>query len=143
MDIDVEYLNRKIKGLPVARVVEVPEPFERFGEWSVSVKGFYYIRTTSKKGYVGLIFPDKFLLIPSFLCTGKVTFVGIADELSEELKMQMHFMGFYGCSEGFKVSDSDVDVIPRPDLMFDPCTWYECYAKDGIVVFVKSSEEEE
>lgn len=141
MSIDIEYLNYKIKDLPVARVVEVPEPFDWFGVWSAMASN--YIETKSEKGYVGLIFPDKFLLIHSFLGAGEVPFVGIADELSAELKMQMHYMGLYYGSEGFQVSDSDVDVIPRTDLKFDPYTWYECYAKDGLVVFVKYSEKEE
>lgn len=141
MTIDVEYLHCKIKDLPVARVVEVPEPFDRFGV--LSAMGINYIRTMSVNGYVGLIFPDKFLLIRSFLGAGEVPIVGLADELSEELKMQMHYMGLYYGSEGFQVSDRDIDVIPRTDLKFDPYTWYECYAKDGLVVFVKYSEKEE
>lgn len=141
MSIDIEYLIYKIKDLPVARVVEVSEPFDWFDVWSAM--DFNYIRTNSKDGYVGLIFPDKFLLIRSFIGAGEVPFVGIADELSEELKMQMHYMGLYYGSEGFQVSDSDVDVIPRTDLKFDPYSWYECYAKDGLVVFVKYSEKEE
>lgn len=41
------------------------------------------------------------------------------------------------------MSDSDVDVIPRTDLKFDPYTWYQCYARGGLVVFVKYREEEE
>lgn len=141
MSIDIEYLNYKIKGLPVARVVEVPEPFDWFGVWSAMASN--YIETKSEKGYVGLIFPDKFLLIRSFLGAGEVPLVGIADELSAELKMQMLYMGLYYGSEGFQVSDSDVDVIPRTDLKFDPYTWYKCYAWAGIVVFVKYSGEEE
>lgn len=143
MIIDVEYLHCKIKDLPVARVVEVPEPLDwsdRFGV--VSAISINCIRTKSKKGYVGLIFPDKFLLIRSFRGTG-VALVGIADELAEELRIQMRYMGLYYGYEGFQVSDSDVDVIPRTDLKFDPYTWYKCYAWDGIVVFVKYSEEEE
>lgn len=141
MSIDIEYLNYKIKGLPVARVVEVPEPFDWFGVWSAMASN--YIETKSEKGYVGLIFPDKFLLIRSFLGAGEVPLVGIADELSAELKVQMLYMGLYYGSEGFQVSDSDVDVIPRTDLKFDPYTWYKCYAWAGIVVFVKYSGEEE
>lgn len=140
MTIDVEYLHCKIKDLPVARVVEVPEPFDWFGV--LSAMGSNYIKTKSEKGYVGLIYPDKFLLIRNFRGNGEAL-VGIADELSEELKMQMHYMGLYYGSEGFQVSDSDIDVIPRTDLKFDPYTWYKCYAWAGIVVFVKYSEEEE
>lgn len=140
MTIDVEYLHCKIKGLPVARVVEVPGAFDRLGV--LSAMGINYIRTKSKIGYVGLIFPDKFLLIRSVRSTGDAL-VGIADELAEELRIQMRYMGLYYGYEGFQVSDSDVDVIPRTDLKFDPYTWYKCYAWDGIVVFVKYSEEEE
>lgn len=141
MYINVEYLRCKIKNLPVARIVEIPEPLDRFGV--LSAMGCIYITTKSEKGYVGLIFPDKFLLIRSFRGAGEEVLVGIADELAEELKMQMHYMGLYYGSEGFQVSDSDVDVIPRTDLKFDPYSWYECYAKDGLVVFVKYSEKEE
>lgn len=140
MSIDIEYLNYKIKDLPVMRVIEIDDGFDWLGV--LSVIGSNFIITKSEKGYVGLIYPDKFLLIRSFLGAGEVPLVGIADELPEELKMQMHYMGLYYGSEGFQVSDSDVDVIPRTDLKFDPYTWYECYAKDGIVVFVKYSEKE-
>lgn len=140
MAIEIKYLNYKIKDLPVARVVEVPGPLDRFGVLNgTSIRHV----TKSKNGYVGLIFPDKFLLIPSFGGRAKVAIVGIADELSEGLKMQMHYMGLYYGYEGFQVSDSDVDVTPCTDLKFDPYTWYECYAGGGLVVFVKYSEEEE
>ena len=140
MTIDVEYLHLKIKDLPVARIIEIPEPFDWFGV--LSAMGSNYIRIKSEKGYVGLIFPDKFLLIRSFRGAG-VALVGIADELAEELRIQMRYMGLYYGYEGFQVSDSDVDVIPRTDLKFDPYTWYKCYAWAGIVVFVKYSEEDE
>ena len=90
-----------------------------------------------------MIFPDKFLLIRSFRGAGEDALVGIAEELAEEYKLQMRYMGLYYGYEGFQVSDSDVDVIPRTDLRFDPYTWYKCYAWAGIVVFVKYSEEEE
>lgn len=141
MAIDVEYLNCKIKDLPVARVVEVPDPLDWIGVMLLSAINIKHV-TKSEKGYVGLIFPDKFLLIPSFSGKIKAAIVGGADELSEELKMQMHYMGLYYGYEGFLVSDSDVDVIPCTDLKFDTYTWYECYALTGIVVFVKYKEEE-
>lgn len=143
MVVDVEYLHYQIKNLPVARVVEVPDPLDLFGFGVWSAMDFNYIKTKSEKGYVGLIFPDKFLLIRSFRGAGETSFVGIADELAEEYKLQMHYMGLYYGYEGFQVSDSDVDVIPRTDLKFDPYAWYECYAKEGLVVFVKYSEKEE
>lgn len=141
MAIDVEYLNCKIKNLPMAVVVEIPEPFDWGGV--MSAMDMNNIETRGEHGYVGLIYPDKFLLICAFCRAREAPIVGIADELSEELKMQMHYMGLYYGSEGFQVSDSDADVIPRTDLKFDPYTWYECYAEAGIVVFVKYSEEEE
>lgn len=142
MAIDVEYLNCKIKDLPVARVVEVPDPLDWIGVLLLSAMDIKHV-TKSEKGCVGLIFPDKFLLIPSFSGKIKAAIVGVANELSEELKMQMHYMGLYYGYEGFLVSDSDVDVIPCTDLKFDTYTWYECYALTGIVVFVKYREEEE
>lgn len=142
MAIDVEYLNCKIKDLPVARVVEVPDPLDWVGVLLLSAMDIKHV-TKSEKGCVGLIFPDKFLLIPSFSGKIKAAIVGVADELSEELKMQMHYMGLYYGYEGFLVSDSDVDVIPCTDLKFDTYTWYECYALAGIVAFVKYKEEEE
>ena len=142
MAIDVKYLHYKIKDLPVARVVEVPDPLDWIGVLLLSAMDIKHV-TKSEKGCVGLIFPDKFLLIPSFSGKIKATIVGVADELSEELKMQMHYMGLYYGYEGFLVSDSDVDVIPCTDLKFDTYTWYECYALTGIVVFVKYKEEGE
>lgn len=140
MSIDIKYLHYKINGLPVAVVVEVPELFHGCDVFDAISSN--YITTKSENGYVGLIFPDKFLLIRSSRHEGEV-FVGIADELADELKVQMHYKGLYYGYEGFHVSDSDVDVIPRTDLKFDPYTWYKCYARDGLVVFVKYSEEEE
>ena len=143
MAIDVEYLNYKIKGLPVMRVIEIDDDFdwhavhEAMGDNCITVK--------SEQGYVGLIFPKvpkAFYLINNFKGKGE-TFVGIADELAEEYRLQMHYMGLYYGYEGFQVSDSDVDVIPCTDLKFDTYTWYECYALVGIVVFVKYKEEEE
>lgn len=140
MAIDVKYLHYKIKGLPVARVVEVTNPLDWIGVLNeCSVRHV----TKSEKGYVGLIYPDKFLLIPSFSGKVNAAIVGIADELSEEFKKQMHYMGLYYGYEGFQVSDSDVDIIPRRDLKFGPYSWYECYARGGLVVFVKYSEEKE
>ena len=85
MVVDVEYLHCQIKDLPVARFVEVPEPFDWFGVLSVMCSN--YIKTKSEKGYVGLIFPDKFLLIRSFRGAGEDALVGIVDELPEEFKM--------------------------------------------------------
>ena len=140
MGIEVTYLHYKIKDLPVARVSEVEDPIDWISVLFETCDNI--IRTKSKKGDVGLIFPDRFLLIRSVRGTGEA-FVGIADELPEWLKRQMHYVGLYYGYEGFQVSDSDVDVIPRTDLKFDPYTGYECYAKGGIVVFVKYKEEEE
>ena len=139
MEIQVEYLNYKIKDLPVARIAGVPGPFEWYRV--LSAMGTNFIRVKSEKGDVGVIHPDRFLLIQNFRGNGE-TLVGIADELPEELKMQMHYMGLFYGYEGFQVSDSDVDVIPRTDLKFDPYTLYDCYANGGIVVFVKYSEDE-
>lgn len=133
MSVDLEYVNREIKGLPVMRVIEIDNDFdwhavrEAMGDNCITVK--------SEQGYVGLIFPKAFYLINNFKGKGE-TFVGIADELAEEYKLQMHYMGLYYGYEGFQVSDSDVDAIPRKELKFDPLKWYQCYAKDGIVVFV-------
>lgn len=91
MSVVLEYIDREIKGLPVARIIEIPEPFDWFGVLSAMSNN--YIRTKSKKGYVGLIFPDNFLLIRSFRGAGEEVLVGIAAELAEEYKLQMHFMG--------------------------------------------------
>lgn len=140
MAIEIAYLNCKIKDLPVVRVSEVEDPIDWISVLFETCDNI--IRTKSEKGDVGLIFPDRFLLIRSGRGTGEA-FVGIADELDEWLKRQMHYLGLYYGYEGFQVSDSDVDVIPRADLKFDHYTGYECYAKGGIVVFVKYSEEEE
>lgn len=93
MSIDIKYLHYKINGLPVAVVVEVPELFHGCDVFDAISSN--YITTKSENGYVGLIFPDKFLLIPSFSGKVNAAIVGIADELSEEFKKQMHYMGLY------------------------------------------------
>lgn len=138
MSVVLEDLNREIKGLPVMRVIEIDDGFD----WHAvhEVMGNNCITVKSEQGYVGLIFPNVFetygfYLINNFKGKGE-TFVGIADELAEEYKLQMHYMGLYYGSEGFYVSDSDVDAIPRKELKFNQFKRYQCYAKDGIVVFV-------
>lgn len=133
MSVHLEDLNREIKGLPVMRVIEIDDDFD----WHAVHKamGDNCITVKSEQGYIKLISPNVFYFINNFKGKGEI-FVGIADELIAEYKLQMHYMGLYYGYEGFQVSDSDVDVIPRTDLKFDPYSWYECYAKDGIVVFV-------
>lgn len=132
MSVVLEDLNREIKGLPVMRVIEIDDDFdwhavhEAMGDNCITVK--------SEQGYIKLISPNVFYFINNFKGKGE-TFVGIADELDEEYRLQMHYAGLYGY-EGFQVSDSDVNTIPRKELKFDPLKWYRCYARNGIVVFV-------
>lgn len=60
--------------------------------------------------------------------------VGVVNALPPEVKAQMVYMGSW---RNFQISDSDYKVQPRLDFEIEPNIRYECYARDGYVIFVK------
>lgn len=93
------------------------------------------IKTATEAGSVGVIYDGEFFFVSNFLGDG-LTYVGVIDELSDELKAQMHFMGYFH-GKHLMISDYDCAVIPRLDLKIDREAWYTCYSRGGFVVFAK------
>ena len=137
MNIKVIPLDRKIDSLRAYRIDPDPnetvtKDFERWMARSVIRRNF--IKTDSDAGSVGVIYDGEFFLVPNFRGDG-LTRVGVIDDLSDELKAQMHFMGYYH-GKHLIISDSDCHVVPCTDLEIDSKAWYACYSRDGIVIFV-------
>ena len=138
MAIKVIPLDHKIDSLRAYRIE--PDPNETVAkdfDWYVVRNAIAdnYIKTDSDAGAVGVIYDEEFFLVPNFRGDG-LTRVGVIDDLSDELKAQMHYMGhFYG--KHLIISDNDCHVIPCTDLEIDREAWYACYSREGIVVFVK------
>ena len=137
MTIKVIPLDHKIDSLRVFRVEPDPsetvtKDFERYVVRNAIADNS--IKTVSDAGAVGVIYDEEFFLVPNFRGDG-LTCVGVIDDLSDEFKAQMHFMGYYH-GKHLLISDYDCAVIPRTDLEIDREAWYACYSRDGIVIFV-------
>lgn len=138
MTIKVIPLGHKIYGLRAYRIDPDPnETVTKDFEWYAVRNAIAdnFIKTDSDAGAVGVIHDEAFYLVSNFRGDG-LTRVGVIDELSDELKAQMHFMGYYH-GKHLIISDNDCHVIPRTDLEIDKEAWYACYSRDGIVVFAK------
>lgn len=137
MAIKVIPLDHKIDSLRAFRVDPDPnetvlKDFEWFAVRNAIADNF--IKTDSDAGSVGVIYDGEFFLVPNFRGDG-LTRVGATDDLSDDLKAQMHFMGYFH-GKHLMISDNDCHVIPRTDLEIDREAWYACYSRDGIVIFV-------
>lgn len=138
MTIKLIPLDHKIDSLCAFRVEpDQSETVTKDFEWHVVRNAIAdnSIKTDAEAGSVGVIYDEEFFLVPNFRGDG-LTRVGVVDELFDELKAQMHFMGYYH-GKHLIISDNDYQVIPRTDLEIDRETLYACYSRDGIVVFVK------
>ena len=138
MAIKVIPLDHKIDSLRAFRVEPDPnETVTKLFDWHAARNAIAdnFIKTDADAGSVGVIYDGEFFLVSNF--RGDVlTRVGVIDDLSDELKAQMHFMGYYH-GKHLIISDNDCHVIPCTDLEIDKEAWYACYSRDGIVVFVK------
>lgn len=140
MAIKVIPLDHKIDSLRAYRVDPDPnETVTKDFEWYTVRNAIAdnSIKTDSDAGAVGVIYDGEFFLVPNFRGDG-LTRVGVIDDLSAELKAQMHLMHFMGYFHGkhLLISDNDCHVIPCTDLEIDREAWYACYSRDGIVIFV-------
>lgn len=138
MAIKIIPLYRKIDGLRAFRID--PDPSETVTmdfDWYAMRNAIAdnFIKTGADAGSVGVIYDGEFFFVSNFQGDG-LTCVGVVDELSDELKAQMHFMGYFH-GKHLLISDYDCAVIPRPDLEIDREAWYVCYSRGGFVVFVK------
>ena len=128
----------KIDSLRAFRVLSDPgETVTKDFEWYAVRNAIAdnFIKTDSDAGAVGVIYDGEFFLVPNFRGDG-LTRVGVIDHLCDELKAQMHFMGYFH-GKHLIISASDCHVIPCTDLEIDREAWYACYSRDGIVVFAK------
>lgn len=138
MTIKIIPLDHKIDSLCAYRVVsDSHETITKDFEWYVVRNAIAnnYIKTDAEAGSVGVIYDGEFFLVSNFHGDG-LTRVGVVDSFPDELKVQMHFMGYFH-GKHLIISDNDYQVIPRTDLEIDKEAWYACYSRDGIVVFVK------
>ena len=138
MTIKVIPLYHKIDSLRAFRVDPDPsETVTKDFEWYIVRDAIAdnCIKTVADAGSVGVIYKGEFFLVSNFRGDG-LTRVGVIDDLSDELKEQMHFMGYYH-GKHLIISDNDCAVIPRTDLEIDREAWYACYSCEGIVVFTK------
>lgn len=147
MTIHTESLNRKIDGLPAFRVIgwskkllmkefEVPV---KDAIWEAVVESEMFDTLHSYTGSVGVIAHGNFYLVNNL--SGKdetyglsISRVGVVKALPPEVRAQMVYMSSW---RNFQISDSDNKMRPRSDLEIEPNIWYECYARDGYVIFVK------
>lgn len=138
MAIKLIPLDHKIDGLRAFRID--PDPSEtviKDFEWYAVRNAIAdnLIRTDADAGSVGVIYDGEFFFVSNFQGDG-LTRVGVVDELPDELKAQMHFMGYFH-GKHLMISDYDCQVIPRTDLEINSDAWYACFSRGGIVVFAK------
>ena len=138
MTIKIIPLDHKIDSLRAYRIDPDPnETVTKLFDWHAARNAIAdnFIKTDADAGSVGVIYDGEFFLVSNF--RGDVlTRVGVIDDLSDVLKAQMHFMGYFH-GKHLLISDNDCHVIPCTDLEIDKEAWYACYSRDGIVVFVK------
>lgn len=143
MVIKTTPLDYKIDGLRAFRIE--PDPRETVTndfEWYAvrNTIADNFIKVNSDAGSVGVIYKNEFnnnefFLVPNFSGDG-LTRLGVVDSFPKTLKAQMHTIGYFH-GKRLMISDSDCAVIPRPDLEINRYAWYECFSRDGIVVFAK------
>ena len=147
MTIHTEPLNQKIGGLPAFRVIGwskklLMKEFEipvKDAIWEATMESEIVDTLKSYTGSVGVIAHGKFYLISNL--SGKdetdglsLSRVGVVNALPPEVRAQMVYMSSW---RNFQISNSDCHARARSDFEIEPNIWYECYARDGYVIFVK------
>lgn len=147
MTIHTVPLDEKIGGLPAFRVVGWSKKLLK-KEFEIPVKDAIWEATMESEmvdtlhtytGSVGVIAHGNFYLINNLSGNDEtdgltLSRVGVVNVLPPEVKAQMVYMSSW---RNFQISDSDYKVRPRLDFEIEPDIWYECYARDGYVIFVK------
>lgn len=147
MTIHTVSLNQKIGGLPAFRVIgwskkllkKESEISVKDAIWEATVESEMFDTLHSYTGSVGVIDHGKFYLINNMSGNDKtngltLSRVGVVNALPPSVKAQMVYMSSW---RNFQISDSDNKVKPRSYFEIEPDVWYECYARDGYVIFVK------
>lgn len=147
MTIHTEPLNEKIDGLPAFRVLgwsnkHLMKEFEipvKDAIWEATMESEMVDTLLTYTGSVGVIAHGNFYLISNL--SGKdetdglnLSRVGVVNALPPEVKAQMVYMGSW---RNFQISNSDYKARPHTYFEIEPNICYECYARDGYVIFVK------
>ena len=147
MTIHTEPLNEKIGGLPAFRVIgwsnkHLMKEFEipvKDAIWEATMESEMVDTLLNYTGSVGVIANGNFYLISNLSAKVEtdglsLSRVGVVNSLPQEIKAQMVNMGSW---RDFQISASDYKARPHTYFEIEPNVWYECYARDGYVVFVK------
>lgn len=147
MTIHTVPLDEKIGGLPVFRVIGwskklLKKEFEipvKDAIWKATLESEMVDTLFSFRGSVGVIAHGNFYLISNLSGNDEtdglsLSWVGVVNALPPEVRAQMVYMSSW---RNFQISNSDCQALPRPDFEIEPNIWYECYARDGYVIFVK------
>ena len=97
MSIKVIPLDHKIDSLRAYRIDPDPnETVTKDFEWYAVRNAIAdnFIKTDADAGAVGVIYDEEFFLVSNFRGDG-LTRVGVLDDLSDDLRAQMHFMGYF------------------------------------------------
>lgn len=147
MTIHTEPLNQKIGGLPAFRVIgwskkHLMKEFEipvKDAIWEATMESEMVDTLHTYTGSVGVIAHGNFYLINNM--SGKdetdglsLSRVGVVNALPPEVRAQMVYMSSW---RNFQISASDYKARPHTCFEIEPDVWYECYARDGYVIFVK------
>lgn len=147
MTIHTEPLNEKIGGLPAFCVKgwskkHLMKEFEipvKDAIWEAYVESEMFDTLRTYTGSVGVIAHGNFYLINNM--SGKdatyglsLSRVAVVNALPPEASAQMVYMGSW---RNFQISASDYKARPCSVFEIEPNIWYECYARDGYVIFVK------
>ncbi len=147
MTIHTEPLNEKIGGLPTLRVIgwqkkPLTKEFEtpvNDAIWKDTIEYEMFDKLLTYTGSVGVIANGNFYLINNMSCKDEtdelsLSCVGVVNALPQEVRGQMVYMGSW---RNFQISKSDYKAIPHRYFEIEPNVRYECYARDGYVIFVK------
>ena len=147
MNIHTEPLNEKIGGLPTLRVIgllknPLTKEFKtqiKKAIWDATVESRMFDLLLTYNGSVGVIANGNFYLINNMSSEDEIdglslSRVGVVNALPQEVRAHMVYMGSW---RDFQISKSDNEAIPHLYFEIEPNVWYECYALDGYVIFVK------
>lgn len=128
----------KVKGWRKSQLAKDTEFLVKDAIWEAVNETEMSVTTKSYNRSVGVITYGNFYLIDNLKAHKgaglEVSKVAVVNSLPIEVKAQMVYM----CSwRNFKISYSDKKINVITDFEIEPNIWYECYARDGYVIFVK------
>ena len=145
--VHTELLNKKIGGLPTFRVIGwqkklLTKEFETQLKNAICdsiVEYDMFDLLLAYTGSVGVIANGNFYLINNMYGKDEtdglsLSHVGVMNNLPQDVRAHMVYMGSW---RDFQISKTDDKAIPHHYFEIEPNVWYECYARDGYVIFVK------